>query len=48
MIDGLQDDLKDTKEGDLGSMDTKIYKLKALNTKLCNCLIHSFGKRIEE
>jgi hypothetical protein len=48
MISGLQDDLKDTKEGDLGSMNTKLYKLKALNTKLPNCLTHSFGNPIEE
>jgi hypothetical protein len=48
MINGLQDDLKDTKEGDLSSMDTKLYKLKALKTKLCNCLPPSFGNHIEE
>jgi hypothetical protein len=48
MIAGLQDDLKDTKGGDISSMDTKLYKLKALSTKLRNCLTHSFGDHIEE
>jgi hypothetical protein len=48
MIDGIQDDLKDTKEEDPNNIDTKIYKLKALKTKLCNCLTHSFSDHIEE
>jgi hypothetical protein len=33
MIAGLQDDIKDTKEGDLNNLDTKLYKLKALKNK---------------
>jgi hypothetical protein len=48
MIVGLQDDLKDTNEGDLNNINTKLYKLKALKTKLCNCLTHSFGNHIKE
>jgi hypothetical protein len=48
MIAGLRDNLKDTKEGYLSSMDTKLYKLKALKTKLHNCLAHSFGDHIDE
>jgi hypothetical protein len=48
MIARLQDDLKDTKEGDMNNLDTKLYKLKALNTKLRKCLTHSFGNHIEE
>jgi hypothetical protein len=45
---GIQDDLKDTTEGDLNNLDTKLYKLKALKTKLRNCLTCSFGDHIEE
>jgi hypothetical protein len=48
MIVGLQDHLKDTKEGDLKNLDTKLYKLKALKTKLRNCLTNSFSDHIEE
>jgi hypothetical protein len=47
-IAGLQDDLKNTKEGDLKNLDTKLHKVKALKTKLRNCLTHSFGDHIEE
>jgi hypothetical protein len=48
MIAGLQDEPKDTKEGDLNNLYTKRYRLKALKTKLHNCLTHSFGDHIEE
>jgi hypothetical protein len=47
-IAGLQDDLKNTQEEDLHKLDTKLYKLKALKTKLRNCLTRSFGDNIEE
>jgi hypothetical protein len=47
MIDGLQDDLKDTKEGDLNNLNTNLYKLKSLK-KLRNCLTNSFSDHIEE
>jgi chemotaxis protein histidine kinase CheA len=49
MIVGLQNYLKDTtKGGGLNNLDTKLYKLKSLKTKLRNCLTHSFGDHIEE
>jgi hypothetical protein len=48
MISGLQDDLKDTTEGYLNNLQTKLYKIKALKTKLHNCLINSFSDHIEE
>jgi hypothetical protein len=48
MIAGLQDYLKNTKREDLSNMDTKLYKLNALKTKLLKCLTPSFGDHIEE
>jgi hypothetical protein len=48
MIAGLQHDLKNTKEGDLNNLNTKLSKLKALKIKLRNCLTRSFGDHIEE
>jgi hypothetical protein len=48
MISGLQDDLKNTKQGDLNNLDTKLYKLKAMKNKFRNCLTHSFGDHIKE
>jgi hypothetical protein len=32
----------------MNNLDTKLYKLKALKTKLRNCLTRSFGDHIEE
>jgi hypothetical protein len=48
MVAGLQDDLKNTKEEYMNNFDTKRYKLKALKTRLRNCLTRSFGDHIEE
>jgi hypothetical protein len=51
MTSGLVYDLKTTKREDtntIDTIDTKLYKLNALKTKLRNCLTQTFGDDIEE
>jgi hypothetical protein len=48
MIPRLADDLKNTKREDLSNINSKLYKLNTLKTKLPNCRTPNFGDHIEE
>jgi hypothetical protein len=39
MTSGLIDELKNAKRKDINNINSKLYKLNALKTKLRNCLI---------
>jgi hypothetical protein len=48
MVSAPTDDLKNTKIEDISQVDTKLFKLNALKTKLINCLTPAFGYDIKE
>jgi hypothetical protein len=48
MIYGLIDELINSKREDINNINSKLYKLNALKTKLRSCLTPTFGYGIEE
>jgi hypothetical protein len=48
MVSALNDNLKDSKTDVISQIDTKLYKLNALKTKLRNCPTPDFGDDIKE